>query len=97
MAKYYVQSASLRLVLNAPTAWDAAVRAIQWCHDRQAEVYQEPAGDRIRDAEALDWQVGQRIRVSEVGFDGSDGRVFETANLPRVPARRSRLAVRDQN
>ncbi len=80
MAKYYVQSGNLRLVLDAGTARDAAVRAVQRCHDRQAEIFQEPAGDRIRDIEALDWQVGRQIRVSETGFDG-DGDVFETASL----------------
>jgi hypothetical protein len=66
MAKYYVQSANLRLVLDARTAWDAAVRAVQWCHDRQAEIYWEPGGDRIRDAEVLEWQIGRRITVGEV-------------------------------
>ena len=81
MAKYYVQSANLRLVLDARTAWDAAVRAVQWCHDRQAEIYREPVGDLIRDAEVLEWQIGRRITVSETGFGQSDGRVFETASL----------------
>ena len=80
MAKYYVQSANLRLVLDARTARDAAVRAVQWCHDRRAEVFREPAGDRIRDAEALEWQVGRQVRVSETGFDG-DGDLFETRSL----------------
>jgi hypothetical protein len=37
--------------------------------------------DRIRDGEVLEWQIGRQIRVSEVGFDGSDGCVFETALL----------------
>ncbi len=80
MAKYYVQSDNLRLVLDAGTARDAAVRAVQRCHDRQAEIFREPAGDRIRDLEILDWQVGRQIRVSETGFDG-DSDVFETASL----------------
>ena len=97
MAKCYVQTETLRLVLDAATARDAAVRAVQRCHDRQAEIYREPAGDRIRDAEVLDWQVGRRITVSEAGFDGGDGRVFETASLPELPARRICLAVRGQN
>jgi hypothetical protein len=80
MAKYYVQSGNLRLVLDAVTARDAAMRAVQRCHDRQAEIYRAPAGDRIRDIEILDWQIGRQIRVSETGFDG-DGDVFETASL----------------
>ncbi len=76
--KYYVQTETLRLVLDAATARDAAVRAVQWCHDRHAEIYREPADDRIRDAEALEWQIGPRITVSEVGFDGGDGRLDES-------------------
>jgi hypothetical protein len=73
MAKYYVQSGNLRLVLDARTARDAAMRAVQRCHDRQAEIFREPPGDRIRDIEVLDWQVGRQISVSETGFSGSDG------------------------
>ncbi len=80
MAKYYVQSGNLRLVLDARTARDAAMRAVQRCHDRQAEIFRVPAGDRIRDIEILDWQPGRHIRVSETGFEG-DGAVFETASL----------------
>ena len=80
MAKYYVQSGNLRLVLDAGTARDAAMRAVQRCHDRQAEIFREPPGDRIRDIEVLDWQLGRQIRVSEVGFDG-DGDLFETASV----------------
>ncbi len=80
MAKYYVQSGNLRLVLDAGTARDAAMRAVQRCHDRQAEIFREPAGDRIRDIEVLDWQVDRQIRVSETGFEGV-GDVFETASL----------------
>ncbi len=37
MAKYYVPTEKLRLVLDVATARDAAVRAIQWCQDRQDE------------------------------------------------------------
>jgi hypothetical protein len=81
MAKYYVPSGILRLVLDARTARGAALRAVQRCHDRQAEIFGEPAGDRIRDIEVLDWQIGRQIRVSEVGFDG-EGDGFGTASLP---------------
>ncbi|TVS20077.1 MAG: hypothetical protein EA424_05830, partial [Planctomycetaceae bacterium] len=66
---------------------------VQRCHDRQAEIFQEPAGELIRDIEVLDWQVGRQIRVSETGFDG-DGDVFETRSLA-VPSRL--LVVRDEN
>lgn len=80
MAKYYVQSGNLRLVLDARTARDAAMRAVQRCQDRQGEIFQQPPGDRIRDIKILDCQIGRQIRVSETGFDG-DGDVFETRLL----------------
>jgi len=78
--------ARVRLVLDAGNARDAAVRAIQWCDDRQAEIFREPAGDRIQEAEVLEWQMGQQIKVSETGFAGG-GEVFETVTLP-APRRR---------
>ena len=93
MAKYYIQTDNLRLVLEAESSRDAALRAIRWCDDRRAEIFQEPAGDRIRDVEVLQWQIGRRIRVSETGFDGSDGAVFDTAALPPVPRRRASQAM----
>jgi hypothetical protein len=95
MAKYYVQTETLRLVLDAATVRDAAVRAIQWCHDRHAEIYRQPADDRIRDAEALEWHVGRPITVSEVGFDGGDARLDESTRgrhwIVLHPARQIKL------
>ena len=41
MAKYYIQSGWVRLVLDARTPGHAAERAMQWCHDRQAEILRE--------------------------------------------------------
>jgi hypothetical protein len=93
MAKYYVQMDELRLVLDAESGRDAALRAIRWCHDRRAEIFREPAGDRIRDVEVLQWQIGRKIRVSETGFDGSDGDVYDTAALPPVSRRPASRAI----
>lgn len=81
MAKYYVQSGWVRLILDAPTAQHAAARALTWSCTRQAEVFAEPAGDLIRDAEALVWQLGEQIRVTEQGFCEEGGEVFETFEL----------------
>ncbi len=63
------------------------MRAIQWCSDRQGEIFREPAGDRIRDVEILEWQIGKQITVSQTGFGGSDGRMFETAEVSTMPRR----------
>ena len=81
MAKYYVQSGWVRLVLDARTPRDAAARAIQWSRDRQDAVFAEPADDRIREAEILEWQLDEQITVNETGFGSSVGEVFDTMAL----------------
>lgn len=83
MPKYYVQSGWVRLVLDARTARHAAVKAVQWCLARQAEIYEEPERDRIREAEVLDFQLDDEILVSEAGF-ASGGEVFDRLDLPAV-------------
>ena len=85
MAKYYVQSGWVRLILGARTPRDAALKAIQWSCDRQAEILAEPADDRIREAEILEWQLDDQIAVNETGFGTSRGKVFDTVEL--VPVR----------
>ena len=91
MAKYYVQSGWIRLVLDARSPGDAALRAVQWSYDRQAEVLAEPAEDRIREAELLEWQLDDQITVNETGFQSHRGTVFPTieltAALERAPRR----------
>jgi hypothetical protein len=84
MAKYYVQSGWVRLILDARTPKDAAVKAIQWSHDRQAEVFAEPADDRIREAEILEWQLDDHITVNETGFGSHGDRIFDTVELAAV-------------
>lgn len=80
MPKYYVESGRLRLVLDAETAEQAAVRAFQWSSDRQAEVYAEPPSDLIREAEALEFQLDDEIAVNETGF-GNDAQTFDTLDI----------------
>jgi cellobiose-specific phosphotransferase system component IIA len=55
MAKYYVElgRGQVRLVLNAGTAEQAAVKAFQRASQRQAAVYSESPSEVIRDAEAV--------------------------------------------
>jgi hypothetical protein len=81
MAKYYVRSGWVRLVLDARTPREAVLKAIQWSCDRQAEVLAEPANDRIREAEIVEWQLDDQITVNETGFRASRGKVFDTAEL----------------
>jgi len=80
MPKYYVESARVRLVLDAETAEQAALRAFQWSSDRQAEIYAEPPSDLIREAEALEFRLGDGIAVNETGF-GNDAETFDTLDV----------------
>jgi hypothetical protein len=74
----------VRLVLDARTAQDAAVRAIQWSLDGRAEIFREPERDRMREIEALEFQLDDEIEVSEVGFRPGSGEVFDVLDLPAV-------------
>jgi hypothetical protein len=88
MPKYYVRSGWVRLVLDATSPREAAVRGIQWSRDQQAAVLAEPVGERIREAEILEWQLDDQITVSETGFGGRAGQIFETAAVAAPPSRR---------
>jgi hypothetical protein len=89
MAKYYVRSGWVRLVLDARTAQDAAVRAIEWSLAGRAEIFREPERERMREIEALEFQLDDEIEVSEVGFRPGSGEVFDVLDLPAVrPAAR---------
>ena len=74
----------MRLVLDARTAREAAVKAIQWSMAGRAEVFREPERDRMREVEALEFQLDDKIEVSEVGFRPGSGEVFDDLDLPAV-------------
>jgi hypothetical protein len=84
MPKYYVESGWVRMILDARNAEQAAVKAFQRCRERQAEIYAEPPSDIIRDAEAVEWQLADEIRVNETGFRGADGETFDTFEIAAV-------------
>ena len=84
MPKYYVESGWVRMILDARNAEQAAVKAFQRCRERQAEIYAEPPSDIIRDAEAVEWQLADEIRVNEIGFGGTDGETFDTFEIAAV-------------
>jgi hypothetical protein len=81
MAKYYIESGRVRVVLAAETAEQAALRAFQRSHQRQVAIYSEPPSEIIRDAEAVQWQLDDEILVSEAGFGRSDAEVFDTLDI----------------
>lgn len=81
MPKYYVESGWVRMILDARNAEQAAVKSLQRCRERQAEIYAEPPSEIIRDAEAVQWQLADQIRVNETGFRGNDGETFDTVEI----------------
>ncbi len=103
MPKYYVESGWVRVILDAGDAEQAAVKAFQRCHQRQAEIYAEPPSDIIRDAEAVEWQLADEITVNEIGFGGVEGETFETFDIaavcqaPRKVSRSHQLDDRPQS
>jgi len=60
------------------------VRAIQWSLAGRAEIFREPERDRMREVEALEFQLDDEIEVSEVGFRPGSGEVFDVFDLPVV-------------
>lgn len=81
MPKYYVESGQVRLVLDAETAETAAIKALQWSYDRQAEVSAEPNAELIREAEASEFRLDDEIKANETGFGRSDAQTFDTPDI----------------
>ena len=84
MPKYYVESGWVRIVLDARNAEQAAVKAFQRCRERQAEIYAEAPSGTLRDAEAVEWQLADEIRVNETGFRGTSGETFDTFEIAAI-------------
>jgi len=84
MPKYYVESGWVRMILDARNAEQAAVKSLQRCRERQAEIYAEPPSEILRDAEAVEWQLTDEIRVNEAGFRVTDGETFDTLAIAAI-------------
>ena len=81
MAKYYVQSGSVHLIFDAPTALDAAIRTFQWTCDRQATIEAETTLEHAHIADSRGWQMGDDVVISEVGFGKLDGVTLDTLDV----------------
>ena len=46
--------------------------------------YQVVAAGTIRDAEAVEWQLADEIRVNETGFRGAEGETFDTFEIAAI-------------
>lgn len=78
MAKYYVQSGPIRLVLDAQNELEAAIKAFQWTCDKQATINTDCPLKHVEQAETNGWQVHEFIHVHEQGFDHTDAEEFDT-------------------
>ena len=81
MAKYYVQSGAVELVLQARSAREAAVKAFQWSCDRQASIHTNCPLEHVRLAEQMGWQLEDTICVSQRGFQQRDAVLFDTLDI----------------
>jgi hypothetical protein len=80
MAKFYVESGSLRLVISANNSRGAAL----WAVHRVLSGVLPFAGDECEQTTNRDGQrfkLGEAVYVNQRGFDHSEGRRFETVEL----------------
>ncbi|MCU0959749.1 MAG: hypothetical protein MUF48_06560 [Pirellulaceae bacterium] len=81
MAKYYVQSGRVQLILQARSPRGAAVAAFQWSCDRQATIQSRTPVEHLRIAQQHGWQLDDVITVSEQGFGRADALAFDTCDV----------------
>ena len=84
MAKYYIESGQVRVVFDAESVTEAAVKAFQWTCDKQAGIEAESPLEHIWEAEERGWQLDDEIRVSEVGFGRADAAVYDTLEVVAI-------------
>ena len=81
MAKFYVKSGYLRLIIDAPDSEDAAVKAIQWSCDKEDRVRAATSLRPLAEAEVQDGDLEETIQVSERGFGRPDASTFDTLDI----------------
>jgi hypothetical protein len=73
MPKFYVQSGQVQVVLDAHDAEQAAITALQWWCERQAEA--------MFADDTEDCPLGNEIMVSETGFSAGKAESFQTLDV----------------
>jgi hypothetical protein len=68
MAKYYVESGPVKMVISAASELEAAMKTFQWTCDRQAEIGAETPVGHAREAERLGIQMHDIVWVNQRGF-----------------------------
>jgi hypothetical protein len=79
MAKFYVQSGNLEVVLQAHDSRCAAIWAVHKTLGQSLPFLCEEAGDYAELADLT--RLGDSVSVSERGFDRVDADVFETLDI----------------
>jgi len=79
MPKFYVQSGSLEMVLQARDSRCAAIWAAHHTLSRSLPFLCDEPADYLQLADLT--QLGETIRVSQRGFDRDDAVVFETLDV----------------
>ena len=85
MAKYYVQSGQVKMIMDAQDVQGAALWAV---HSRLGSIASIYEGEEYTEAEQLDQvlmaaliELDTTVSVSELGFDRSDAVVMESFDL----------------
>jgi hypothetical protein len=85
MAKFYVESGTMQLVSNADDSRGAALWAIHRCMEQVLPICpddpQTPEQKHDRIAQRGCYVLDETIRISEVGFEREDARVYDTSEL----------------
>jgi hypothetical protein len=84
MGKFYVQSGQVRLVIDAESDLNAAVKAFQWSCERQAEIDASSPVELVRRASERGWLLDDEVTVNETGFESPLGSVFDTRDVVAV-------------
>lgn len=68
MAKYYVESGPVQLVISADNEMQAATRAFQWTCDQQCKIQADTPLEHLHEAERRGVQMHDMVWVNERGF-----------------------------
>jgi len=80
MAKFYVQSGNVNMVLQARDSRCAAIWAAhRTLGDNLPFIDEQPADEMTSNVETP--RLGETVRVSQRGFDRPDAKVFETLDV----------------
>lgn len=90
MAKYYVQSGTLRTIIQAESTQKAAVWAVHQVLGQVMNLESAPSSTNDSETDGYqdmtDWSqrvtvIGSTVKVSEQGFDRCDAKSHETLNI----------------